>query len=149
MAVVKVAANAFKVEVLTDPALQTWTEIKGLNSIEFSPSSERADTTSYDDGGWASHLLVQRGLSLTLEGFRLEDPDTGARDPGQEFVEDLGMAVGAAAVGTFRLTSPGGETIQFTATVDATPLGGGNTDAATWSAELQVTGEPTITRTGA
>ena len=144
---VKVPANAFLVEVETTPG--TYTQIKGLNNLEFSPGAERADTTTWDDNGWASHILTQRNLSITLEGFRLEDPATGARDPGQEFVEDLGLQVGVAAVGKFRITTPGGETVEFDATVDVTPMGGGQNDGAAWSAELTITGQPVLTRAGA
>lgn len=148
MAVVKVPASDFLVEVENPTTPGSFVEIKGLNSLEFSPSAETADTTTWDDGGWNTHLVTRRGLQITLEGLRLEDPATGARDQGQQIVEELGMQVGLAAIGKFRLTSPGGEKWEFDATVNVTPLGGGQDDGATWSAELTVQGQPVLIRAG-
>ena len=51
---------------------------------------------------------MERGLEFTIAGHHLEDALTGDRDPGQAAVETLARAVGLAATGSFRVTSPGG-----------------------------------------
>lgn len=142
MAVTKFLARDLTIEVQTNSVGPVFSAIGGLNNLSHSPSTERADTTGFDSGGRAEHIVAQRGDSWTLTGHTLEDVADGSRDAGQEAVETLGRATGTAAIGTFRLTSPGGNTVTFDASVEVTTAGGGHNEAATWSAVLEVTGAP-------
>lgn len=139
MAVTKVLARNLLIEVLVT-APNTYAEIKGLNEIGISPATNRADTTDFNDDGRLAHIVASRGTSLTLTGFRLEDESGGDRDAGQARVEALAELYGAASLGTFRLTSQGGEVKTFQASVEVTPNGGGNDDPAAWEATLEVSG---------
>lgn len=145
MATTKFLARDITIEIESGT---TFMAIGGIESLTHSPSSETADTTDFDSGGRAEHFVAQRGDEWTLAGFALEDVDTGAQDPGQQAVEELARAVGpTASLGTFRLTSPGGNTLTFDASAEVTLPGGAHNDSAAWSAKLTVSGE--IQYTGA
>lgn len=137
--ITKVLARDTLIEILTT-APSTYTQIKGINSIGLSPQTNRADTTDFDDDGDLAHIVASRGLQMTLEGFRMEDESGGDRDPGQAAVETLAEAKGNASIGTFRITSPGGEVWTFNASAEVTPMGGGNDDPSAWSATLETSG---------
>ena len=144
MAATKFLARDLTIEVQTNPVGPVFTPIGGLNSLTHSPSTERADTTDFDSGGRPEHIVAQRGESWTLSGYAMEDVADGTRDAGQAAVETLGNATGTAAVGVFRLTSPGGNTREFNASVEVGLAGGGHNEAAAWTATLEVIGAPTI-----
>lgn len=117
--------------------------VNGLNSLTHSPSSSDADTTSFDSEGRSEHMKAERGDSWTLAGFYLEDVATGDRDPGQAAVEALAQLIGPSSLGVFKITSPGGNTITFSASAEVTLHGGGNNDAAAWQATIVVSGAVT------
>lgn len=150
MAATKFLARDLAIAISTAPGVDTidgtdddtWTPIGGLNSLTHSPSTSRADTSSFDSNGRDEHLVASRGESWTLSGFSLEDVADGTRDAGQEAVEALSKLVGPAGLGYFKVTSPGGNTIIFQASAEVTLNGGGHNDAAAWQAALQVNGEP-------
>lgn len=135
----KVLARGWTFEHLSGAS---WLEIKGINSFEVSPEANTVDTTDFDSNGWNENMVASRGLALSLEGFHLEDVGNGGRDAGQLAVETLSGLIGPASVGTFRMTSPGGRVKTFTATANVSGPGGGNDDAASWSVELTITGQP-------
>ena len=85
-------------------------------------------------------MKAERGDSWTLAGFTLEDVLTGDRDPGQAAVEAFALAIGQDSLKEFQITSPGGNTITFSASAEVTLGGGGNNDAATWQAVVEVSG---------
>lgn len=136
----KVLARGWTFEIET--AGGVWLPIKGINSFDPSPSSNKTDVTDFDSNGWMENMVASRGFSLTLDGFLLEDKDDGSRDPGQAAVETLGDKIGPESLGRFRMTSPGGRVKTFYASAEVTSAGGGNDDAAAWSAALEVSGQP-------
>jgi len=143
MARTKFLARDLTIEVQT--AVDTWTPIGGLNTLTHSPSTERADTTGFDENGRPTHLVAQRGDSWELAGFALVDVESGEKDPGQEYIETSAQEMGLAAEETYRITDPGGNALQFAATAELTRPGGGHNDAASWAASIEMTGEPTYT----
>jgi hypothetical protein len=141
MAVAKVLARDWTIEVQL--ANESYQAIGGINSFSPSPEKNDADTTDFDSAGNLEHLPASRGMSYTFEGFFLVDVATGARDTGQERVEVLGDLVGPAGLGHMKLTSPpasGAEVWDFDCSINVTPPGGGNDDAASWSFEATVSG---------
>lgn len=122
-----------------------FTAIGGLETLTHSPSTERADTTGFDENGRPTHLVAQRGDSWELAGFALVDVANGDKDAGQDYIEGLGRAFGTAAEGLFRMTDPGGNKIEFAGTVEVKLPGGGHNDAATWGATVEITGPVTYT----
>lgn len=139
MAAVKVLARGWKVYIRTAPSV--YTEIKGLNTLTFDGEKSDADTTSFDTAGWTTHVVATRSMSLSLEGYFLEDPADMSRDAGQSAVETLGEAVGASSLGVFKLASPAGTIKYFQASASVSGIGGGNEDPTGWSAELTVSGQ--------
>ncbi|SET94683.1 hypothetical protein SAMN05421676_1129 [Salinibacillus kushneri] len=145
----KVLARDWTLEVQTETDETSgeaiYVPILGLNTLTFSSEKEDADTTSFDSNGHNEHLPASRGNSLTAEGLYLVDPETGERDPGQEAVEDLADQVGPDGLGNFKLTDPGGNVREFSASANLSDQGGGNTDPTSWGAELTVSGAITKT----
>ena len=122
-----------------------WTAVGGLNTLTHSPSTERADTTGFDENGRPTHLVAQRGDSWELAGHALVDIANGDKDAGQDYIEGLARAMGAAAEGLFRMTDPGGNKIEFSATPEVKLPGGGHNVAAAWGATIEITGPVTYT----
>jgi len=119
-----------------------WTRVGGLESLTPSPSTERADTTGFDERGRPSHLVVQRGDSWELAGFALVDLATAAKDPGQLMIENSCDLFGVAAELVYRISDPANNRLIFNGTAELTRPGGAHNDAATWSASVEMTGEP-------
>jgi hypothetical protein len=140
VAITKFLARDLTFEV-QDAAGTAWLPIGGLQSIAHSPSSENADTTDFDSNGRARHIPAQRGDSFALTGQALEDVTTGDRDPGQQRCEELALLTGLNAMGSFRITSAGGNIKTFDGSAEVTLAGGGTNDAATWAATVTVDGE--------
>lgn len=120
----------------------TWVAIGGLNTHTISRSSSNVDTTTYASDGDYEQQIMQRGMSLKLEGFRLIDPGTGVQDPGQALVETLADAKSDASLGSIRFAGPGAtEWRVWTATAELGDEGGDNNAKESWSV--------TFTRSGA
>jgi hypothetical protein len=122
----------------------TWTAIAptGITTHTISRDSSNVDTTTYGSAGATEQQIMQRGMTLKLEGFRLVDPDTGDLDPGQALVEALADAVSDDSLGSIRFAGPGAtEWTVWTATAELGDIGGGNNDKESWSV--------TFTRSGA
>ena len=140
MVATKFLARDLLIEVLDPSSGGDYTEIKGVESLTHSPSSTLANTTDFASAGRMESIMAERGDEFTLSGFRMEDVDDGTRDAGQAIVEELAQEISVASIGTFRITSPGGNTLIFGANVEATLLGGGHNDPSAWGAKLTVSG---------
>lgn len=124
-------------------AVPVWTQVAGLHpDMEWSDSPTRADTTDQDANGVKTHLVTSHEYKATVKGKRLEDPNDGSRDAGQEAVETIAAAIGSTSVGQFKIATPGNATIIFDASATVKPFGGGMDDASTWECELAVSGQP-------
>ena len=148
MSLGKVLAKEFTWKIDDGTDTGTYIEIKGLNNISPSTTKNDADISDFNDD-WLAHLVASRGLEFTIEGYHIEDASDGSRDPGQEQVEAAAEKVGAESLVPFQIQTPGGTVIDFEASVDAPPFGvgngGGNEDAAGFTATLTVSGKPTVT----
>jgi hypothetical protein len=142
VALTKFLARDLVIEILDPASGGDYVEIKGMESLTHSPSTTQADTTDFESGGRKEHLVAERGDEWTLAGYKLEDVGTGDYDPGQALVEALGKQISVDSIGTFRITSPGGNTLTFQASAEVTQPGGGHNDPAAWGAKLTVTGLP-------
>ena len=143
----KVLSRDFDISVNTGTSgSPQWTPIAGLDEdgIAWSESGREVDFMDADDGGFAKPVPIGRGYTVTLKGARIEDADTGERDPGQAAVEAVMDEMGPNALLEYKIESPaasGAEAITFQASATVTPFGG--SDKATWGAELKVYGQPT------
>lgn len=145
MGLQKILARDLIVEVQDDDGL-TWLEVAGLTTITPNPgeNEEKANTTTNDDNGAYSERVVQRGATLSLEGLKLKDKDTGAGDPGQDRIEALGAFVGEESVGKVRFRHPMDAVWkQWNATVSLGEQGGGTNDMTGWKATLTRDGNST------
>ncbi|MBE0430068.1 MAG: hypothetical protein IBX61_09405 [Thermoleophilia bacterium] len=89
-------------------AVPNWVNIGGLDGAPL-PQREvtRLDDSDNDSAGLETSIPVSERWTAQLTGQMKEDPDTGARDAGQEACE-AAAALGYAGVKQFRCTSPGG-----------------------------------------
>ncbi|MDE5415482.1 phage tail tube protein [Alkalihalobacterium chitinilyticum] len=149
MAKVKVLSRDIVVKINTGTgSLEDWTEIKGLNSVTFSSAKNDADTTTFDEGGWGSHLVANRSRNATIQGLYLVDVETSERDPGQAAVDSYNEKIGPDSLAQFQIEFPGGTVKRFTASVNVSDIGGGNDDPMPWGAELTVSGKVETTKAG-
>ena len=139
MPLVKVLARGWSLDVRIEAV---WTKVKGISSFAFGSTKIDAETKDFDSEGWDEHIVAGRGRTLNFEGRFLEDPETGDRDPGQEFLEDASDLIGYESLIWFKLTSPGGKIRYFHASVNLQDIGGGNDDPTSWGAELLLSGPP-------
>jgi len=114
--------------------------VNGLSTFTFDGTKNDADTTSFEDSGWQTHLVASRSRSIGFEAFYLEDPDDGGRDPGQEAIEALADQIGQDSLTAFRLTSPAGTIREFNASANVSGVGGGKDDPTGFSGTLNVSG---------
>ncbi len=142
MAIQKVLARGWTIEVEDLGMPLTYIPVNGINTIGFEDDDTKTDTTDFNSAGANEHLVAERVTTMTLEGFHLEDPATGDRDPGQEMVEQVAKMTGNNSLGNFKVTSPGGKIKKFLASAKVSS-GGSHNEAMSWQVELQVSGKPT------
>ncbi|MFE2019889.1 phage tail tube protein [Streptomyces sp. NPDC059499] len=132
----------FEIEDFANPG--TWVAIgpTAINTFSKGREYETADTTTFGSDGQAEGQNMQIGKTITLEGFRLKDPDTGALDSGQALVEAQSERLGDDSLIGFRMAAPGDTTWEVwpQATYQLSDEGGGNNDKVSWSC--------TVTRSG-
>jgi len=144
MAVTKVLARDWGKDIRTSTGPDVYTNIAGIRAFGIDPNKQDVDTSDFDSNGWTEHMVAARGLTITLDGFFMEDVATKARDAGQEAVESLSRNVGPTSIGRFRLTTPGGTTWTFDATAEVGGPSGDVNAVADWKATLNVSGQVTI-----
>jgi hypothetical protein len=148
MAKTKVLARNWIIEVDTDPLATTptgtpvWTKVGGVNTFTISSDKEDADTTDFDDGGYASHIVASRSNEITFEGFFIEDIADGSRDAGQDAVETFAEYIGPESIVPLRLTSPGGKVREWNGSFVTGDVGGGTNDPTSWGATFTPSGPP-------
>jgi hypothetical protein len=143
MAVTEMLARGVLFELNTGTeAVPVWTQVRHLDKWAHAPKKGSADTTTFDDEGHPTHLVASRGDEFTMTGKYQEDPDTGARDPGQEACEAWGEETGNTSLKQFRVTTPGGNVIgPFLCSAQVTRGGGGLEDSNMWELALEVSGK--------
>ncbi|HEY9368942.1 phage tail tube protein [Streptomyces sp.] len=139
----------FQIEDFLNPG--TWTEFRtanggsgegGINTFSRGFEYEDADTTTFGSAGRAESQTMQEGMSLTLEGFRLVDPSTGALDPAMSLAELQASRLGNDSVCGFRFAAPGSTTwtVWAASKWQLGDSGGSNNDKVGWAV--------TVTRSG-
>ncbi|MEV8623411.1 hypothetical protein [Streptomyces sp. NPDC051079] len=139
----------FAIEDFLTPG--TWTEARtaqggsgegGINTFSLDPEYETTDTTTFGSQGRAESQVMQEGMAMTLEGFRLKDPSTGALDPFMALVELQAARLGNDSLVGFRFAAPGDTnwTVWADAHFQLGSQGGGNNDKTSWAV--------TVTRSG-
>lgn len=141
----------FEIEDFLNPG--TWTAFRtaqggsgegGINTFTKSREYEAADTTTFGSDGDAETQNMEVGKSLTLEGFHLKDPDTGALDPAMALAELQSDRKGNDSLCGFRFAAPGDTTWEvWQATVQLGDEGGDNNGKVTWSATFTRSGPAT------
>jgi predicted secreted protein len=133
-------ARGFTIEVESSTP-NTWLAIGGINTFDMPRSKNNADVTDFDSAGAEEHIVASRNQGLTWGGFYMEDDTTPfGRDPGQERLEVLSVALGDASIGTMRVTTPSGRTKELNGSVDVSGPTGGNNDPAGFSGTLDGSG---------
>lgn len=140
----KINARDWVFEASADPDNVTpvWAEVGGLTSFDLNPSEgeESVDTTTFSSAGRAESQAMQRGASLSLEGF--VERTAGVDDAGQAVLNDAAELVGEASlIGVRFRHMDDTEWTVWDAWVSRGSNSGGNNDKTNWSA--------TCTRSGA
>lgn len=145
MPIDKTLIRNFDAELNTgDEMSPNWVHVGGIDNMSHSPTTNRADTRVWDDGGRLTHLVASRGDSFTFTGKYLVDSDTGDRDPGQEAVEAWAAGFDVDGLKQFRVTDSSGiNVITFYASAELTRPSGGNDDPASWGFSVEVSGDIT------
>ncbi|MFP4647287.1 MAG: phage tail tube protein [Candidatus Acetothermia bacterium] len=148
MALGEQLARLFDFEIY-DSDESDYVEIGGVTSFSPSPEVTRDTHTDFDSEGWIQRFVAERGLTFTLEGNHLEDPDDGSLDPGQEALQDLSKEMGTDSLEDFKIVTPGGNEIEVEVSVDGPMFGessgGGQAESASWSVNLASNGKPSVT----
>ncbi|MFB7617828.1 phage tail tube protein [Kitasatospora sp. NPDC056181] len=146
MATRPIDARDWIVEV-EDSVSGTWLPIRGLNSltINIAENRETAEITDFDSNGRYEQDTMQNGASLAVEGFYEQDPATGARDPGQAYVDMWAdrLSVDSHNRLRYRHETQTAAWAVWDATVEPGEVGGGNNDKSSWSATFTRSGAPT------
>lgn len=142
----KINARDWLFQVSEDPseAIPVWAAIGGVTSFTLSNSEgeESTDTTTFASAGNAESQAMQRGASLSVEGFVER---TGAvPDAGQASVDDLAKLTGEESLGGLRFRHVEDTTwTVWNAWVSKGDNGGGNNDKTSWSASFTRSGAAT------
>jgi hypothetical protein len=119
-----------------------WVDVGGIESFTFSGEATEADTTTFESGGNAEHLISKRARSLKLTG-KYKESVAGVQDAGQAAVETLASKIGGESIGQFRLTSPNGRARTFYGSASIDSTGGEHDKETKWEATIKVSGPVT------
>lgn len=144
MANEKVDARDWVIAINTGTvAVPVWAAVGGINELTIGSSAEKTDTGDFDSAGRSEHNVMERGGSIGLKGFFLEDPADGTRDVGQAAVEAAAALVGTASLDQYKFTSPGGTGKIAMASVEMDDVGGGRNAKTAWGCTLEFSGAVT------
>lgn len=131
---VKLNARDLIVEVADPEVADTWVEVDGITSatINKAENEETADTTTYGSDGEYEHEIMQRGGSLSLEGFYYDDD--GEQDDGQGVCSEMATRKAEESLGEVRMRYPSWtDWVVWTCTFSEGEIGGANNDKASWN----------------
>jgi len=139
----KIPARDWEFRISDGEDTPEFVEIDGIESFSIDPTETFAEGGDFGDGGWAEFMVIDRGLTISIEGFMKVDKD-GNQDEGQKRVDDLKNKVGEDAMEELEIESPRGTKWTVTVSVSGSPLstGGGRTDYTGWAASFRVSGKP-------
>lgn len=140
-----------------DSVGEEYIPVLGLDTITPEHKTTEVDMSTKEALGPGNYQLernlpARRAKSWKLEGKYLVDTTTGARDDGQELMEDAGKLNGTLAVAQFRFSPAGGvvsdplaepapivgDEVEFMGTVVMNEVSGGDKDdPAKWSATIR------------
>lgn len=116
---------------------KTFERITGLETFTISHSSEEMDTTDFDTDGYNSHVIVGRGVELSLEGAYKMDKQTKERCAGQARVEEVAEGFMAESIAKIHVEDPAGNMYEFSGSVTLGSVGGGVKDKTSWGATIK------------
>ncbi|WP_405018174.1 hypothetical protein OHV05_15405 [Kitasatospora sp. NBC_00070] len=125
---------------------ETWLRLGLLTSFTHAPgeSEETEDTTSFDDEGFASQDVMQRGATLSVES-RFAADKVGKQDAAQAYVDNVwAYRLGADSHNPVRWRHRSQTTwVVWDATVTPGEQGGETNAKTSWSATITRSGKPT------
>lgn len=78
---------------IQDLVTEEWIKVKGLTSMSVSRESETQEGKG-GDALWAEPYITGRSLTISLEGRPIFDRTTGAKDPGQDRMDEASLLGG-------------------------------------------------------
>lgn len=124
----------------------TYTTCSGINNITWTEERAEIDASTFASN-WKRSTGGMPKFMVKAEGFRYQDPTTGARDAGQKIVEKAARSTTASRLIYVRITDDNDplQFIQFPSEPSVGDFGGGIDKLATWSVEFRPAGDPTFT----
>lgn len=146
MAIQTFVTSQFAVRVSDDDGA-SYVTVSGLMNINGTIETEEVDNTTFDNDGWTTALAGNKKLTLELEGYRLADPATGARDEGQKMVEKASRTNGTAGLLRYQVYYKPAPTqhITFDGYAMGGNFGGGLNEAEPWNVTIVPSNKPVFT----
>jgi hypothetical protein len=139
----KIAARNIIVQVASGAS---WLAVAGIKNLvpNYGDHDQHVDATDYDSNGQYEEVVLQRGGSFKIEGFRRRDPATGLADPGQAALDTLAQGLSDSSIGQIRFRhSSETQWRVWNCTAKATEEGGAPNDLGKWGMEINRTGAET------
>lgn len=153
MAILEVdGRNAFIQVKATTFSGPNGTTISGVRMWGWKEDLTEDDTTTMDDGGYKSSLVLERGVTVAFEGKKQLDMATGDRDAGQGLVEDSWNDFGVNRLLYYRIAwvkdyptdlSELGSVV-FQGSAKPSDMGGETGKTMDWKVEVNVYGRPLV-----
>lgn len=115
------------------------------NLTNFAPSIEGSieEWNAMEAKGWGDAMMTGKKLGFTFQGKRTYG------DPGNDYIASLAWKSGNDVVAPFEWTMPSGAKVTFTAIINVTTPGGGESTAVdALEFEVKCKGKPTFISTG-
>jgi hypothetical protein len=147
---IRLNARDYVVEVQDDD-LTTWIRIPHIRTLTINNSAgtATADTTDFDNAGYTSQEIMQRGATMALSTFDIVDDTTGVAAGALARLQEIGALFGYQSLGKIRFrNNKAANWIVWNCTVDVGEQGGGTNDKSGWSATITRDGAPTTVAVG-
>lgn len=134
----------FEVDQSGSAASGDWVDLRAsMRDQKPKEDVKNADTTTYSDEGWDSHIPASRSGSITIGGVVIIDPDDGTLEA-QQVLQTWSNQMGAEGLWKFRVTDQvANESKTYWASCSYTTGSGSNDDESTWEAEITRSGQVT------
>lgn len=142
----KIDARGWITEISDGAATPTWNETGGVNSWtdNLAENEEEVDTTDFNSQGQYESQAIQRGATLSIEGFYATTTDEQGnvvRDPGQKLAETAASKVGDASLYQVRFRhKTQNEWTVWTAWISIGEQGGETNAKTSWAVTLHKSG---------
>lgn len=132
--------NKFEINTSGNGQTDNFVEIKDVESYSVAIDGTVEEWHAYDAEGWVRRLMTAKSITVSLSGKR------NVGDPGNDYVANTVMSMGAEAESKMKWTLPSGSTLLMPCVINLTTPGGGEASAVDGlEADFMSNGKPTFT----